>query len=113
LFPTPDSSANGLDAAECYVETLTLTSAHQDRDEKPRSNFSGGPDAGLGFDPELRNENAGLGLVSMRERLRLVGGRLSVQSAPMRGTEILAEVPLSVSADEPRVKLMTAGGTKS
>jgi PAS domain S-box-containing protein len=70
-------------------------------------------DAGFGFDPELRNENAGLGLVSMRERLRLVGGRLSVQSAPMRGTEILAEVPLSVSADEPRVKLMTAGGTKS
>jgi PAS domain S-box-containing protein len=70
-------------------------------------------DAGFGFDPELRNENAGLGLVSMRERLRLIGGRLSVQSAPMRGTEILAEVPLSVSAGEPRVKLMTAGGIKS
>ncbi|MGA7222553.1 MAG: ATP-binding protein, partial [Candidatus Acidiferrales bacterium] len=70
-------------------------------------------DAGFGFDPELRNEDAGLGLVSMRERLRLVGGRLSVQSAPMRGTEILAEVPLVVSADEPRVKLMTAGGIKS
>lgn len=70
-------------------------------------------DAGFGFDPELRSENAGLGLVSMRERLRLVGGRLSVQSAPMRGTEILAEVPLSVSAGEPHVKLMTAGGIKS
>jgi PAS domain S-box-containing protein len=70
-------------------------------------------DAGFGFDPELRNENAGLGLVSMRERLRLIGGRLSVQSAPMRGTEILAEVPPAVSADEPRVKLMTAGGIKS
>lgn len=70
-------------------------------------------DAGFGFDPELSSENAGLGLVSMRERLRLVGGRLSVQSAPMRGTEILAEVPLSVSAGEPRVKLMTAGGIKS
>jgi PAS domain S-box-containing protein len=70
-------------------------------------------DAGFGFDPELRKEDAGLGLVSMRERLRLVGGRLSVQSAPMRGTEILAEVPVAVSADEPRVKLMTAGGIKS
>ncbi|MGC1968849.1 MAG: PAS domain S-box protein [Candidatus Acidiferrales bacterium] len=70
-------------------------------------------DAGFGFDPELRNEDAGLGLVSMRERLRLVGGRLSVQSAPMRGTEILAEVPPSASADEPHVKLMTAGGIKS
>ncbi len=70
-------------------------------------------DAGFGFDPELRNEDAGLGLVSMRERLRLVGGRLSVQSVPMRGTEILAEVPLAVSANEPHVKLMTAGGIKS
>ncbi|MGB9007247.1 MAG: PAS domain S-box protein [Candidatus Acidiferrales bacterium] len=70
-------------------------------------------DAGFGFDPDVRNENAGLGLISMRERLRLIGGRLSVQSAPMRGTEILAEVPLSASADEPRVKLMTAGGIKS
>jgi hypothetical protein len=30
----------GLDAATCYVETLTLTSGHQDHDEKPRSNFS-------------------------------------------------------------------------
>jgi signal transduction histidine kinase len=69
-------------------------------------------DTGFGFDPELRNEAAGLGLLSMRERLRLIGGRLSVESAPMRGTEILAEVPLSVSADEPRVKLMTAGGLK-
>ena len=54
-------------------------------------------DAGVGFDPASRNANAGIGLVSMRERLRLVGGRLSVQSAPMNGTEILAEVPLSVS----------------
>src|SRR5580692_6710705 len=56
-------------------------------------------DAGVGFDPASRNANAGIGLVSMRERLRLVGGRLSVQSAPMNGTEILAEVPLSRSEE--------------
>jgi PAS domain S-box-containing protein len=70
-------------------------------------------DTGFGFDPALRDGDAGLGLVSMRERLRLVGGRLSVQSAPMRGTEILAEIPLSVSAGDTHVKLMTAGGMKS
>ena len=70
-------------------------------------------DTGFGFDPELRNENAGLGLVSMRERLRLVGGRLSVQSAPMRGTEILAEVPLAVPANEAHVRVMTSGGITS
>jgi signal transduction histidine kinase len=49
----------------------------------------------------------------MRERLRLVGGRLSVHSAPARGTEILAEVPLSVSADEAHARTTTAGGIRS
>jgi signal transduction histidine kinase len=52
-------------------------------------------DAGRGFEPDLSNPAAGIGLVGMRERLRLVGGRLSVKSVPMRGTEIFAEVPLT------------------
>ncbi|MGB7753538.1 MAG: PAS domain S-box protein [Candidatus Acidiferrales bacterium] len=69
-------------------------------------------DTGLGFDPALRNGDAGLGLISMRERLRLVGGTLSVQSAPMRGTEILAAAPLSASARGPREREM-AMGTKN
>jgi signal transduction histidine kinase len=50
-------------------------------------------DAGRGFDPDLRNPDGGIGLISMRERLRLVGGRLSVKSELMQGTEIFAEVP--------------------
>jgi PAS domain S-box-containing protein len=70
-------------------------------------------DAGVGFDPALQSAKVGIGLVSMRERLRLVGGRLLVQSAPMRGTEILAEVPLSVSANEEHVRVRTAGGKNS
>jgi PAS domain S-box-containing protein len=52
-------------------------------------------DTGVGFDPAVRSADVGIGLLSMRERLRLVGGRLAIHSAPMRGTEILAEVPLS------------------
>jgi PAS domain S-box-containing protein len=70
-------------------------------------------DAGLGFDPAHLNGDAGLGLVSMRERLRLVGGRLSVQSAPMRGTEILAEASLLMSHNRDDARKMTAGGIKS
>ena len=65
-------------------------------------------DAGVGFNPAEINGRTGLGLISIRERLRLVGGRLSVQSAPMCGTEILVEVPLSVV--ENGVKAMTVGG---
>jgi PAS domain S-box-containing protein len=51
-------------------------------------------DAGLGFNPERVQEKAGLGLVSMRERLRLVGGQLSIASAPFHGTRVCAQVPL-------------------
>ena len=55
-------------------------------------------DAGTGFDPELAKEKPGLGLISMRERLRAVGGQLSVESRPSRGTQICARVPLSKNA---------------
>ena len=51
-------------------------------------------DAGKGFDPAAAMSTRGLGLVSMRERLNLVGGTLSIRSGFTRGTEILAEVPL-------------------
>ena len=69
-------------------------------------------DAGAGFDVALSHTDLGIGLIGMRERLRLVGGKLSVQSAPMRGTTILVEVPVSVSADEGHASTTTAGGTR-
>src|SRR5206468_1427366 len=52
-------------------------------------------DDGRGFDPESAPA-AGprLGLVGMRERLTLVGGSLTVESAPGRGTTLIAQVPL-------------------
>lgn len=51
-------------------------------------------DSGNGFDPASVKEHRGLGLVSMRERLHLVGGTLSIQSQPRHGTRIEARVPL-------------------
>jgi signal transduction histidine kinase len=36
----------------------------------------------------------GFGLVGMRERLALLGGRLEIESGPGSGTTIAAEVPL-------------------
>ncbi len=51
-------------------------------------------DFGMGFSLESAKTNGGLGLVSMRERLRLVGGSLSIESEPSRGTRIRASVPL-------------------
>ncbi|WP_344262226.1 GAF domain-containing sensor histidine kinase [Streptomyces sodiiphilus] len=51
-------------------------------------------DDGSGFDPEaVRSAGRHLGLVSMRERAGAVGGSLSVDSAPGRGTVIEMEIP--------------------
>ncbi|GAA0903182.1 GAF domain-containing sensor histidine kinase [Streptomyces thermoalcalitolerans] len=51
-------------------------------------------DDGIGFDPmAVRRAGRHLGLVSMRDRASGVGGRLTVESAPGKGTTIEMEVP--------------------
>jgi PAS domain S-box-containing protein len=69
-------------------------------------------DSGKGFDPESAQGRSGLGLISMRERLRLVGGELYVESQPSRGTRILARVPVSQpffdSVTDPKAHKATA-----
>jgi PAS domain S-box-containing protein len=51
-------------------------------------------DSGIGFNWQDAIKRRGIGLISMRERLRLVNGELSIQSTPGRGTVVLARVPL-------------------
>jgi signal transduction histidine kinase/ABC-type uncharacterized transport system substrate-binding protein len=51
-------------------------------------------DRGSGFDRGDPSTRAGLGMRSMEERLRLIGGRFEIKSAPMEGTRIEAWVPL-------------------
>jgi signal transduction histidine kinase len=55
-------------------------------------------DSGRGFDVEWARRAAGLGLISMRERLRLIGGHLSIESQPSHGTRIRVRVPQTVTA---------------
>jgi PAS domain S-box-containing protein len=50
-------------------------------------------DSGVGFDSESLDRQAGLGFVSMRERLRVLRGTVRVDSAPARGTRIEVWVP--------------------
>ena len=52
-------------------------------------------DEGRGFDPADALKGNGLGLVSMMERLKLVGGELSIDPGPRGGTTIRASVPLA------------------
>ncbi|HEV7509550.1 MAG TPA: tetratricopeptide repeat protein [Thermoanaerobaculia bacterium] len=54
-------------------------------------------DDGTGFDPAAAREVAGgLGLASIEERARLLGGRCGIDSAPGAGTRIAVTVPLPV-----------------
>ena len=55
-------------------------------------------DSGIGFDPEKAMAGHGLGLTSMRERLKLVDGRLSIESRLHAGTTIHVRVPLAPQA---------------
>ena len=50
-------------------------------------------DDGVGFAQEETRDH-GLGLLGMRERLQLVGGRFAIESAAGSGTTLVAEVPV-------------------
>ena len=50
-------------------------------------------DDGVGFDPTSSTVRTNLGIASMRERLRIMNGSFDIDSAPGKGTAILAWVP--------------------
>ena len=51
-------------------------------------------DAGVGFDPALLS-SAGLGLASIRERVAVLKGQLSIDAAQGGGTQITVHIPLA------------------
>ena len=51
-------------------------------------------DEGVGFDVAAARLNGGMGLVSMQERVRLLGGKLLITSKPGEGARIEATIPL-------------------
>jgi len=55
-------------------------------------------DNGVGFDLEKARFASGLGLVSMRERLNLIGGRLQLVSQEGHGTHLVATVTIPTDA---------------
>ena len=50
-------------------------------------------DDGCGFDSKSKAMTSGLGFTSMRERLRIVGGEIRIDSQAMRGTRIEVAIP--------------------
>jgi PAS domain S-box-containing protein len=55
-------------------------------------------DRGRGFDAKKRSTQDGIGIQSMNERLRLLGGQLEVHSRPMEGTRIDAWLPFKIAS---------------
>jgi signal transduction histidine kinase len=54
-------------------------------------------DDGVGFDPAKVRHKEGLGLSSMRERVRLIHGKIAIHSVPGQCTEIKVQAPLKES----------------
>jgi len=52
-------------------------------------------DDGRGFDTKQATPSGGIGLLSMRERVRLLDGTLSIRSTPGEGTTVSALLPLT------------------
>jgi signal transduction histidine kinase len=58
-------------------------------------------DDGRGFDVEretqARQQHGGMGLLGMRERAALIGGRVQVETAPGKGTTVFVRVPITAA----------------
>ena len=55
-------------------------------------------DPGRGFDVNKRSPQSGIGIRSMKERLRFLGGNLELHSRPMAGTRIDAWLPFKAAS---------------
>ena len=84
-----------------YQESLTNIARHADakkvttRLEVRNNEISLSiTDDGRGFDLDGKSERKTLGLLGMKERATMIGGKLRIHSAPGKGTTVLINVPL-------------------
>jgi PAS domain S-box-containing protein len=99
-LPAPLPSDVALCLFRVTEESLTNIAKHS-RAKSARVHVNGASDgihltvedSGSGFDPDGLEGRAGLGFVSMRERLRVLRGTVRVHSAPTHGTKIDVWVP--------------------
>jgi signal transduction histidine kinase len=98
--PAPLPSEVALCLFRVAEETLTNIAKHSHA-HTAQVQIAGAPDgirltvqdAGEGFDMTSAASKAGLGFVSMQERLRVLHGTIRVDSAPSQGTKIEVWVP--------------------
>jgi len=59
-------------------------------------------DDGVGFDPSKYDGGGGFGLLTLRERVAALNGRLDLESAPGEGTVVAIRLPLRIGPGEER-----------
>jgi signal transduction histidine kinase len=100
-----------MEVASCLYsvaqEALHNVSKHS-RASRVRLMLKGSPDGvrlgihdnGAGFDLKAGKWEHGIGIVSMKERVRLVEGEFSIHSQPGKGTAVRVFVPLPKAAED-------------
>ena len=117
-LPRPVSQESALCLFRVVEEALTNVAKHS-KAPSARVDIEAGDDGiriavedgGVGFDLATFEKVASLGLISMRERLRLVRGTIRIQSAPNQGTRIEAWAPWTAHSEwaEDEASADTAG----
>jgi PAS domain S-box-containing protein len=70
-------------------------------------------DEGHGFNPDILDKSkAGFGLMSIRERANYIGGNLSIDSTPGKGSRLTLIIPLIVSIDDVKQQQLPAVSPK-
>ena len=57
-------------------------------------------DDGIGFDSSILNLGSRLGLLGIRERTELLGGNLTIETAPNKGTSLFIRIPIGEREEE-------------
>jgi two-component system, NarL family, sensor histidine kinase DevS len=91
LYIARESTSNVIRHAQASTVAIRLASTGDELVLTIRDN-------GRGFDPEDRHQRAGDGLRNIRERARAIGGSVSIDSVPGRGTGVCVRVPRDASA---------------
>ncbi len=69
-------------------------------------------DRGRGFDPQGLQKTAGFGLLNIRERVELLGGRMKIRSAPDQGSTFSLVVPDGATPEDPGQKTKDGGALR-